>query len=68
VWGLRKLCLTIAPDMIALLENNDAFIVILEFLKTSLQPYKEATATKSDAPLDQEEESQRKKNEHWVRN
>jgi hypothetical protein len=54
--------------MIALLENNDAFIVILEFLRTSLQPYKEATAAKSDAPLDQEEESQRKKNEHWVRN
>ena len=37
--------------MIALLENMDAFIFILDFLKTSLKPYKEAVA-KSESPVD----------------
>jgi hypothetical protein len=55
VWPLRKLCLELAPDMIALISSMDAFMFILDFLQTSLKPY--VVSTTADTPTAIEEEN-----------
>lgn len=58
LWSLRKLCLQLAPELIANLDDTEALKFILDFLKVSLL-----------RPGDQEDEdAQQKKNEGWVRN
>lgn len=44
VWGLRRLCLTLAPEMIQLLDPSDteAFKFIIEFLQRSLKKVNDA--------------------------
>jgi hypothetical protein len=59
---LRKLCLEVAPELIALLSNMDGYIFVLNFLKTSLKPYRGIPG------MDKEEEVVKKKNELWIRN
>ena len=65
MWPLRKLCLEVAPDMIALLSDMDAFLFILNFLKLSLKPYEAQPSNETNGI---EEEQHRKKTELWVRN
>jgi len=36
LWSLRKLCLQLAPELIAFLDDTEAFKFILDFLKVSL--------------------------------
>jgi hypothetical protein len=65
VWPLRKLCLELTSEMIALIFNMDAFMFILDFLQTSIKPY--VVSTSADTPTAIEEENQKKKTENWVR-
>ena len=36
IWGLRKLCLQLAPELIAVVNDTEAFKFILDFLKSSI--------------------------------
>ncbi len=36
IWGLRKLCLQLAPELIAVLDDTEALKFILDFLKISI--------------------------------
>jgi hypothetical protein len=54
VWPLRKLCLELAPEMIALIFNMDAFMFILDFLKSSIKPYVVSTSADSPTAIDEE--------------
>lgn len=36
LWSLRKICLQLAPELIAVLDDTEALKFILDFLKISL--------------------------------
>ena len=49
IWGLRKLCLQLAPELIAFLDDTEALKFILDFLKMSLLRPNDQSAEEEDA-------------------